>query len=286
MKLLDFSNQDIISNMKQVGLFQQVINGINYCLFTLKGTKHNLVLEDSKTPTFSVVNWVEEKNDQWCVLTYEGIDILVRNYRHYNMLFCRVPRGKKFMSGKTRYSYHMLSLYADTSMMGEMSDNYSDKAWDNPLLELEGIFEHLIRQLSDKNYRYLSKYQLGRLGYDTPDYLKISNGGSIKGGAFETYPNIDSIDDFVRFQRELGFFYNGLFAENTVYEMLSKLKVGQDLKNGMKILKIQTDVVNDYYHNVGIRVKGAGEDKEKFIDVYSITHWYLDQFADYIKLPK
>lgn len=202
----------------------------------------------------------EGKNYHYIAVTYKNIKLLLRKYGAHITVFVQVQT-------KYQKQYGAFTFHTDTTGLdGKLHDSYCDY----PLTELNKGLPRLMELLQeDKIHGLWNNYT-----FPVPDYCEVKV-------AF-VHEEVYSFDLTVFCAEELSNLHLELFSEGKMLEKLKTMsdRVGQPLDSQYIIKEIKTDFPEQYddpyYHGVGIACADKRTSEKKWIDVYSLTMWYLD----------
>ena len=216
------------------------------------------------------------KSYHWSAIDYDTVRILIRKYSNHLTIFSRLEIEK---DGYKDIDYACFELYTDTSIEYELNqqgksdiENYhGDFFWCNPFYDYNLLIKDIVEHIREGHVWLLDN----NASIPRPKRVKLKP-------FYHGEESIDSIDKMVFAAEELAHIHMVLFAENDMVEKLKTLKVGDEIA-GKKIVKIKTSLKDKYdnYHSVGLTWVERG-DKEKWNDVYSLTHWHVNEIFNFV----
>jgi len=285
-KIFKFSEDEARSlfeyNLKLVG---RIGSSFDYVFEKMEKLGHHI---SGDNPKLSKDKFREGKNYHWSSLkTDDNIQMLFRQYgQHLTVYTCRTTPlydGDTLLWTETNYS--SFTFHVETSKITRedviegipqpdesikwVSDYYSDYFYDEPFLMFNIYLPEIIQHVRKGN-----------------EWL-ISNSSSIKVPKFVDIKmifhgnTIDSYDNIIYCAEELSNTHICLFAENEMLEAIKQYNVGDTFGKGFEegtITKVATDVKDDAYYHCGLGMKLKHNGKDKWIDVYSLTQYYIRYF--------
>jgi hypothetical protein len=216
-------------------------------------------LKPKNIKDLSTMKWYEGKNYDWIALKQDGLILLLRKYQSHFTIYVKNTTEIETKSNRKREvtKYGCFIFSTDTDML---SDKESEERCENRFIDIN---KH-IKGLADFILSSHTHSLWNNASYKREDYIKIEtvwNGGE----------DIVSLDNFIFALEELSSKFLEVFSENDMLERIKTIQVG-DSSVGYKVLEVFTEVENDYYHGVGLKVEG-----HYFMDVYFLTNWCLDK---------
>ncbi len=207
----------------------------------------------------SEIKWDEGKNYDWAIINDGLVTLIIRHYQtHFTIFFKNENKENEY---RTRHG--CFTFYSNT---GKMEDWNSDMHNENNFIGLDACMKDLLKLILDGNIQCLwNPYSFKR-----PEYVEVKNiwdGGDM---------DISSIDDFIYCCDELFSKHLEKFAETEMLDRLKTIKV-DDMLGVYKVISVNTEIKDDYYHSAGLKLKNTNfkDSKEDWCDVYSLTRYYL-----------
>ncbi len=206
------------------------------------------------------LKWDKGKSYDWAGTKKENVIFIIRKYRSHFTVFYKVEKKNDDYYA----SYGCFTYHTDKDKLPkELWDVYPD----NDFIELNKSISDIFKLIADG----LGGMLWNSASLPRPKYVNIK---TIWSGGVES---VSSIDEFIYCCEEIFSRYLEIFSKTDMLEKIKEFKVGQILNNKYEIIDIRTDVKNEYYHGVGLTLKGTnGRESEDWKDVYSLTRWYLD----------
>jgi hypothetical protein len=257
--VLKFDKSSEIDSFLQYTLRLQKRMGksFDYIFETLKNNKLHSDFSKKKKFDLSKVKFDEGKSYNWFAITYKNVRLVVRQYgTHLTIFTCLVSDEGRYFNNYSAITFNTKSEL--------LSDRESDLRCDQPFLDINECLPKLFELVQEENEHSF----WNELSFPRPKHCEVKI-------AFYS-DRVYSIDLSVYCAEELSNIHLKLFAENDMFKKLSELKVGEKINcfGEKEILRIDTELEDDYYHGVGVMIDDDG--REKFEDVYSLTSWYFD----------
>lgn len=249
MKLLDFDNHTLESFINyKCNLPEKLKESFDFVVNKLGA---------QKVKKISKLKWNEGKNYDWAVLKNDSVVMLIRKYRTHFTVFSEFTASEKYKNNFSIFTY-------DTNEK-LLSDEESDERCDNNYIDIDSSIDSMLKIIKEGHSHLLWNSSAVHI----PKHVEI------KIGIIDN--SIHSFDLLVFATEELANIQTQLYAENEMWDMLKKLKVGDLVgKSKSKIKSISIDLEDNYYHGLGLYFEG-----DSFKDVYCLTMYYLN---DILKL--
>jgi len=203
----------------------------------------------------SKLKWNKGKNYNWAIIQKDNVIFILRQYQSHFTIFTKVVKEDRYGTKLGCFTFN-----TDSDML---SDDESDARCDNEFYDLNKYIVALMDFIGEGNIHSL----WNDFSFKREKYIKIKNVWN--GGEY-----FSSIDDFIFCLEELFGKYLELFAQTDMFEKIKTIKKGEMLGTH-KVLDVKTDLKDEYYHGVGLILKGTnGADSKSWQDVYSLTRWY------------
>ena len=252
---------------KEVNMMKNFSKYIPFVMDRLKD--HTLIIEDIDKINLDDMKSLENegKNYHWSVIQFEENRILIRRYDNHLTIYTNRP---KLDSDSTYYNIHGFTFDTDLSdFSDDVQDYMNDIRYSRPFMDLELYLKEL--------FELMAKGEENRFEFvEYEKYIRYQE--VFCDGEYYSY------DNMIFMSEELSRISRDLYAEQ---DMLSYLKDNVDILLGLEIklvgdgtatvIDVNTDVEDDYYHNVGLKLQYTRKDSTKFLNVYRISEWYLDQ---------
>lgn len=238
----------------KLNLASKFKNSLNYIFQKLP----NQELKD-----FNDLNWHETKSYEWAVIVKDNVKMLVRKFNRHFTFFVKCKIKFKDEGEQDDYitetfftKYCCFTYFSDVAKLSNYVEDY--------FIDINNDIEKIVDMIAiDEGSSLWNSAALPR-----SEHIEIKN--IWNGGEF-----IESIDKFIFALEELDNLHLKIFSENETFAHLKQYNVG-DKMGKYVVTDVATTLVDDYYHGVGLEVEDNG--KEKFIDVYSLTRWYWEDF--------
>ncbi len=271
MKVFKFSDDDVKSKIiYDLKLMKRIGKSFDYVHEKLKELGHHV---SGDTPLTKDI-CSEGKSYRWVAITNGNVKILIRIYNlHFTIYTCLEEKMDKWSVkryGSFTYMVDTKKITEDDEIEGiptpsegeqYIADYYSDYMYDQPFLMLNSQMKTLIEIIRKQEVHTL----WNNYSFERPHFITVKN--------IYDNNNISSIDDIVFCAEELSNKHIELFAQTDMLEGIKRFKVGDEFKGDMHkgtITEIRTELKNNYYHGVGLKIG------DKWEDVYSLTRWDLE----------
>ena len=280
--VFDFDDDHVKSKLNyDLDMYNRMGKAFDYIHATLTKLGH-CVNGKKRIPKINPKKLQEDKNYKWIAVTFNNVKMVIRVYNTHLTVFTCLEETRSYEKGKTwtdkyygAFMYNTLydKIKAEDVIPGVryskkrddedyLHDYYMDELFENPFLVFNTHLPKLIEMIKDRNIRSL----WNSYSFERPHFVKVKT-------AFEGSESINSVDEYIFCAQELSFKHTQLFAENDMLEEIKKFKVGDHFEGkhvkGI-IKKVCTEVEDDYYHNVGLKIG------DKWEDVYALTNWNVD----------
>ena len=279
-----FDKNDITRHIQyELRVMDRMEDAFNYVYSKLTGLGHSLYCKPDDTKfDLEKSKASEGKNYDWLAIGCDNIHMLIRTYGCHHTIYTKLTTTRTYGEGEKAHSYNhyrygAFTFHTNTELAPlDKQDflnenNFSDLDTAMPQI-LQHVFENHVQSLWNS------------VGFIRPDYVEISN---VYDGE-----SIVSVDKLIFCAEELSDKQMELFAQTDMLEMIKavaeKQKQTEALHESLALPFDRNSVVmsvitefpkeysDPYYHGVGIKVR-EGENKTKFIDVYSLTRYYLEE---------
>ncbi len=271
--IFKFDSDELRMNMDyDMNLFARASKPLGYIMEILEKTGHGLTIKSLDNPQIEKVKLQKGKSYNWGVISYENFKFLIRVYGYHLTIFIRSSKPCDYREGKMVHHDAAFSIYAELDRMdGDKRDEISEGYYDNPFQDLNVMFKRMIEYLKEDNFHcFWNDVSIPR-----PKHVEIKQAYE-KKSSFMGEARIFSYDLTIFCMEEIDSMHCQLFAENTMFDKLKELKVGQPFGSRSTIKEIRSKLKDGYYHGVG--VTAVNEDgKEDWSDVYSLTRWHYDE---------
>lgn len=219
-----------------------------------------------KVSSLENAKWYEGKSYNWCVITKGNVTLLIRKYGCHFTIYTELKIVEKFKT--ISYKEYKYGIFTYSTNRDMLSDKNSDARIDNPFMDIDESLNQLF-EIIEKQKLFII---WNNHSFTRPKHIEVE--------IVMNDRDINSYDLLIYACEEISLLERNFFAENEMLEKIKTFEIGKVLPNGYIILDIITDLNNDYYHNVGLKIKNTFAE-EKFLDVYSLTEWYYnDIFSD------
>ncbi len=248
--IFKFSARDITMHMYyDLKLCYKFESAFNYLLTKMPIQK--LVKDLGK------LKWEEGKNYDWAIVQKDNVIFIMRQYGNHFTIFTKIVSEERY---GTKFGCFTFNTDREKLPVGEY-----DSRCDNNFLDLNRYITSLFDFIGSGNIHSL----WNNASLKREEYITIKN-------VWNGYEDFSSIDDFIFCIEELFSKYLELFAQTDMFEKIKTIKKG-DMVGHYEVLSVSTKLENEYYHGVGLKLKGTnGADSESFADVYSLARYYHD----------
>lgn len=231
-------------------------------------------LETNKiTKTFRDLKFREGKNYDWYLFKDDDVSVLVRKYGGHSTVYTYY-RPKP--SDENYYLRDQLTVFTMHNDRSKMTDTEADNDYDSFTLLSS------LKQLIELTKKGEGHTIWNSHCWTVPEYTEVKI-------AFNDRTSYQ-IDTMIFAYSEISSVLLEVFAETDVLDKVKTLNVGDKFGSVYEIVETRAEIKDEYYHNVGIRIKRIDEfgmkyEKEsKWNDVYSLGRWHYDEmFPEPIK---
>lgn len=265
--------KDTVTNylIREVKLLSKIKKAFNYVA--------NKLPNQAPTTDLETLNWLKGKSYNWCVIKKGDVTLIIRQYGTHFTIFTKLAKKDKHFDGEDELDYFEINKYgcfifhSDSTLL---SDKESDALCDDRFLDLNKSISQIIELVSKDKTQFWNPYTLER-----PKHVIVES--------VYNSENISSVDKIIFASEELFQLNLVLFSEIDVIDKIKEFKVGdnfgKDFHGDVTINKIKTEVVDDYYHAVGIETIDSNGKKD-FKDVYCLTRYYYENLFPKENLQK
>lgn len=264
-KLFSFDKKDVESYIRfELNTFRRYKKSFDYVYETLSKLGFHYDATNKKNIAFHKMKVYEGKNYNWFAVSYKESLLIFRQYGLHYTIYAN--QQKDIDRGIYSRSTGCATFYTNTDVL---LDDEQIKFYDNPFAEINKVFLDMAELINQGNIHSL--WNDVTFKRDSINTVKV---------AFRN-EEIYSFDESIFCFEELSDIELCLFAENDMLEKLKTIKhrIGNTFRKDSVIEDIVTDFPEQYsdpyYHGVGIKLK-TKNGGSKFIDVYSLTMWYMD----------
>jgi hypothetical protein len=211
----------------------------------------------------SEMKWKEGKNYDYAVLQDENVTLLIRNYG-VHFTFWGFFKAKE--DDHRGSEFFMFTYHTDKDKL--KTDDEKDARVDDNFIDIDLSIQSFIKVIKEGNAHMV----WNSVACVIPKHCEVKIGF--------TGSSIHSFDLLIFGCEELSTLQMQLFAENEMWTLLKKVKVGD--KIGRETVEYVNTVLpkqysDPYYHGLGIKfVKGSHME-----DVYSLTMFSFNEIKEY-----
>jgi hypothetical protein len=228
----------------------------------------------SRKVDLSKAKWNEGKNYDWLAIENgNDVRLLLRRYHEHFTIFTSFKKQRK--DGRIQWDekeFGCFTFHTNRDLIPKelVEERGEDFYYENEAFDLNGCL-HQIFDLVRKRHVHCVWNSLSLV---RPKYVEVK--------LAYIRESIHSYDLLIFACEELSNIHLGLFAQIDMFARIQSVNAG-DTVGRYKVEKVYKELKNEYYHGVGIKfVKSNGGDHMQ--DVYSLSHWYLeDLFPSEVK---
>jgi len=209
----------------------------------------------------SDLKWLEEKNYNWAVLRSDNVILLIRHYRYHFTFYCEFTDNIDNVYKNTEFT--IFTYFTNIKLI--KTHDEQDERCDNNFMDIDASIDSIIKIIKEGHSHLLWNSAAVHIPYHT-EITIASNDHTIY-----------SFDKLIFATEELSSLEMQLFAENDMWDMLKKLKIGDSI-GSQTITNLSIDIKDNYYYSLGLSLNGS------FKDIYSLTSWYLSEIKETLGL--
>ena len=266
--VFNFEVYDIKSHFQyKLKSFRKMKKSLDFVFNMMESLGHYKKLTSLENVDFNTIQ-KEGKNYDWSVIEYKNVKLLIRTYQRHLTIFVKVEQDDKVYPTTDYGAFTFYTNLEHRSVSDDDHDRMSEEMWNNKFLHLNGVAKNLFEVLQKEGGTH---WLSNSASFKVPKFIDVKVAFSNE--------MIHSYDKIIFAFEELSSLNHTLFAENTMLEKLKEgaIKIGDKIGRD-KVIEVCTkfpeQYSDPYYHGVGVRVNDG--DRDKMIDVYSLTRYYYE----------